>query len=44
MKKGNALMKSRVFLKKNGKKMRFSFNKKEDIDIFLSLLERVKAA
>ncbi len=42
VKRGNALVRSRFFVRKNGKKLRLSFNKKEDIDTFLSLLERVK--
>ena len=43
VKRGNALVRSRVFVKQDGKKLRLSFKKTEDIDIFLSLLERIKA-
>lgn len=42
VKRGGVLVRSRVFLKKNGKKIRLSFQKKKDIDMFLSLLERIK--
>ena len=44
IKRGNALVKPRILIKKERKKLRLSFNKKEDIATFLSLLERVKTA
>ena len=40
--RGNALVRSRVFLNRDGKKMKFGFSKKEDVNAFLSLLEKVK--
>jgi hypothetical protein len=44
IKRGSVLTRSRVYVKKDGKKRQLSFDKREDIDMFLTLLERVKAA